>query len=68
MKYMHLVDWETQGSWNVKRPATTAEEDQLIEAGFEYVRFDDKNQPDSPKEEMIHAKTPWINFILACFA
>ena len=42
-RYTHLVDWETPDNWNVKRPATTTEEDQLIEAGFEYVRFDDRN-------------------------
>ena len=44
MRYTHLVDWETPDNWNVRRPLTTAEEDQLIEAGFEYVRFDDRNQ------------------------
>ena len=44
MRYTHLVDWEASDSWNVKRPLSTAEEDQLIESGFEYVRFDDRNQ------------------------
>jgi transposase-like protein len=44
MRYTHLVDWETPDSWIVKRPLTTAEEDQLIQAGFEYVRFDERNQ------------------------
>jgi site-specific recombinase XerD len=44
MKYTQLVNWEKPDSWTVKRPQTTTEEDQLIEAGFEYVRFDDKNQ------------------------
>jgi hypothetical protein len=28
----------------VKRPKTSEEEDELIKAGFEYVRFDDKMQ------------------------
>ena len=43
-RYTHLVDWEKTDNWNVRRPLTTAEEDLLIEAGFEYVRFDDRNQ------------------------
>jgi integrase len=44
MKYTQLVNWETPDSWTAKRPQTSAEEDQLIESGFEYIRFDDRNQ------------------------
>jgi len=44
MKYTQLVNWETPDFWIVKRPQTTAEEDKLIEAGFEYVRYDERNQ------------------------
>jgi integrase len=43
-RYTHLVDWAKPDNWTVRRPNTTEEEDQLIEAGFEYVRFDDKLQ------------------------
>ena len=42
--YTRLVDWEQPDNWTVRRPTTTTEEDQLIEAGFEYVRFDDRMQ------------------------
>lgn len=41
MVYTRLVDWEQPDAWIVKRLLTTQEEDQLIEAGFEYVRVDD---------------------------
>lgn len=44
MKYTQLVEWDKPDNWVVSRPTTSQEEDQLIEAGFEYVRFDDKNQ------------------------
>jgi hypothetical protein len=42
MVYTSLVEWEETDQYTVRRPATTIEEDQLIEAGFEYVRYDDK--------------------------
>jgi integrase len=42
--YTHLVDWEQPDTWIVRRPITSKEEDDLIVAGFEYVRFDDKTQ------------------------
>jgi len=42
MVYTQLVEWDQPDQWTSRRPATTKEEDELIEAGFEYVRFDDK--------------------------
>jgi hypothetical protein len=46
MVYTQLVEWDQPDQWNVRRPTTSKEEDELIEAGFEYVRFDDKlNMP-----------------------
>ena len=30
--------------WIVKRPLTREEEDKLIEAGFQYVRYDEKER------------------------
>lgn len=42
MVYTQLVEWDQPNQWTVRRPTTTKEEDELIEAGFEYVRFDDK--------------------------
>jgi integrase len=46
MVYTQLVEWDQPDQWTVRRPTTTKEEDELIEAGFEYVRFDDKmNMP-----------------------
>jgi len=42
MVYTRLVDWDQPDAWIVKRPQTTQEEDELIAAGFEYVRFDDR--------------------------
>jgi hypothetical protein len=44
MVYTRLVEWEQPDAWNVRRPATQKEEDELIGAGFEYVRYDDKLQ------------------------
>ena len=44
MVYTRIVEWDKPDQWIVSRPKTTQEEDQLIEAGFEYVRFDDKLQ------------------------
>jgi len=44
MVYTRLVDWEQPDQWIVKRPMTSKEEDELIESGFEYVRFDDRLQ------------------------
>ncbi|MEM3459094.1 MAG: tyrosine-type recombinase/integrase [Candidatus Bathyarchaeia archaeon] len=41
--YTTLVNFEAD-EYVVKRPKTTEEEDELIKAGFEYVRFDDKMQ------------------------
>ena len=42
--YTRLVEWDQPDAWTVRRPTTTKEEDELVEAGFEYVRFDDKLQ------------------------
>jgi integrase len=42
--YTRLIDWEKPDIWTVRRPTTTKEEDALIEANFEYVRFDDQTQ------------------------
>jgi integrase len=44
MVYTRLVEWDQPDRWTVRRPQSTQEEDQLIEAGFQYVRFDDTNQ------------------------
>lgn len=53
MVYTQLVEWDQPDQWTVKRPTTNKEEDELIEAGFEYVRFDDKlNMP-------IYRKRKW---------
>ncbi len=41
--YTHLVDFATD-DYIVRRPKFTKEEDELIEAGFEYVRYDEKEQ------------------------
>jgi hypothetical protein len=42
--YTRLVEWEQPDNWIVRRPTTTKEEDELIEAGFDYIRFDDRMQ------------------------
>ena len=42
MVYTKLVEWEQPENWTVRRPRSAKEEDELVEAGFEYVRFDDK--------------------------
>ena len=44
MVYTRLVEWDQPDNWIVRRPQTTQEEDELIEAGFEYVRYDDRMQ------------------------
>jgi hypothetical protein len=44
MRCTQLVEWEKPDAWTVRRPTTSQEEDEQIEAGFQYVRFDDKNQ------------------------
>jgi integrase/ribosomal protein L37AE/L43A len=41
--YTTLVNFDSE-EYLVKRPTTTKEEDELITAGFEYVRFDDREQ------------------------
>lgn len=41
--YTHLIDFATD-DYTVRRPKTSKEEDEFIEAGFEYVRYDDKEQ------------------------
>ena len=41
--YTTLVNFEAN-EYIVKRPVTAKEEDELIKVGFEYVRFDDKEQ------------------------
>ena len=45
MVYTRLVEWEQPNNWIVRRPQTTQEEDELVEAGFEYVRYDERMQP-----------------------
>jgi integrase len=42
MVYTRLVDWEQPDCWIVKCPQSAQEEDELIAAGFEYVRFDER--------------------------
>jgi integrase len=42
MVYTRLVEWEQSDQWTVSRPQTSKQEDELLEAGFQYVRFDDK--------------------------
>jgi integrase len=39
--YTHLIEFEND-EWTVRRPQTSKEEDELIEADFQYVRHDDK--------------------------
>ena len=39
--YMHLIDFAPE-EYIVKRPRTSKEEDELIKSGFQYVRFDNK--------------------------
>ena len=39
--YTHLIEFEND-EWIVRRPETSKEEDELIEAGFQYVRYDDR--------------------------
>ena len=39
MVYALIVEWERQDQGIVRRPQTAQEEDQLVEAGFEYVRL-----------------------------
>jgi integrase len=39
--YTHLVDFAAD-DYTVRRPKTSKEEDEFIEAGFEYVRYDEK--------------------------
>jgi len=41
--YTHLVDFAAD-DYTVRRPKTSREEDELVEAGFEYVRYDEKEQ------------------------
>jgi hypothetical protein len=53
--YTRLVEWDQPDQWTVRRPITSKEEDELIEAEFEYVRFDDKlidRCADLSKEEV----------------
>lgn len=39
--YTHLIHFENE-EWTVRRPRTAKEEDALIEAGFQFVRFDER--------------------------
>lgn len=39
--YTKLLDFEDD-EWNVRRPQTSKEEDELTKANFEYVRYDNK--------------------------
>jgi aminopeptidase-like protein len=58
MVYTSLVGWDQPDEWNVKRPSTIKEEDQLIGAGFEYLRFNDKlNMPIYRKSKLKTVKT-----------
>jgi len=40
--YTQLVEFASE-DWTVRRPRTSKEEDELIEAGFQYVRFHEKD-------------------------
>jgi hypothetical protein len=42
MVYTSLIEWDQPDEWTVRRPQTSKEEDELIESGFEYVRYDYK--------------------------
>lgn len=42
IRYQHMQDFEID-EWVVRRPATAKEEDDLIIAGFQFVRFDEVN-------------------------
>jgi hypothetical protein len=54
MVYTRLVDWDQPDNWIVKRPQISNEEDELIEAGFEYVCFDGR------MEMPIFRKRKWL--------
>jgi integrase len=41
MVYTQLVEWD-EDEYTVRRPKTAKEEDELVEVGFQYVRFDDR--------------------------
>jgi len=41
MVYTQLIEWD-QAEYTVRRPKKAKEEDELVEAGFQYVRFDDR--------------------------
>jgi integrase len=40
LRYTHLIDF-TKGEYEVKRPKTSKEEDDLIEQGYQFVRYDE---------------------------
>jgi hypothetical protein len=41
--YTHLINFESD-QWHVAHATNLEEENKLIEAGFEYVRYSDKDQ------------------------
>ena len=41
--YMHLINYESD-DWHVAHAKNLDEENKLIEAGFEYVRYSDKHE------------------------
>jgi hypothetical protein len=41
--YTHLTEFKPE-ECTIRRPRTSKEEDELLEAGFQYVRYDDKDQ------------------------
>ena len=41
--YTHLINFESD-QWHVTHATNLQEENKLIEAGFEYVRYSDKDQ------------------------
>lgn len=44
LRYTQLMETSEDDEYTVRRPTTQKEEDQLIEAGFEYVRYDERNK------------------------
>ncbi len=41
--YTHLINFESD-EWNVATASTLVEETKLLEAGFQYVRYSDKDE------------------------
>ena len=44
MVYTQLINFESD-EWNAAHAKTLKEEDELIQAGFEFVNYDEREQP-----------------------